>query len=375
MSVFLKNILVFSICLSICFGSATAQMSVDIKREIDKIIYYDTEIQAKQINNYSVGLLYQDSFFIYHYQREGLTNQDQLNDHSIFELGGLSKVFTASLLEILVQDSLLNYQHPFNEYLPAEYENEQLAHLTIGDLVSHQSTFPKLPYEFGVKEKEINNPYAHYTKTDLLDFYKKYQVLEDSKKEYNYSNINFALLEIAIEKATGQAFDIVLQNRLSQVLNLKNTFIHLDPENGKMPSKGYSVSGNEVDALKFQSFAASEGVKSSVHDLLLFLQAQIGTSTTGIESSLENTQRPMAPTKLNKFAKVAKGWHVVKHKKYFNTVLHSGSTNGHRAFMGFVRETKTAVVVLSNSEHSIDGLGFLVLRMLNHNWKKKKQKK
>jgi len=370
----IKNIFLLIICCAFSNG-VIAQMKADIKKEIDKIIYYDTDILSKNINNYSVGLIYADSIFIYHYDNNEDDDLGSLTDHSIFELGGLSKVFTASLLEILVQDSILDYQKPLNEYLNAEFQNPQLADLTIGDLASHQSNFPKLPYEFGVKEKEKNNPYAHYTKADLLKFYKNYQVDKKDKKEYTYSNINFALLELAIENATNQSFETVLQDRFLKVIGLDHTFVHNDKQLGNIPTKGYSISGNEVTALKFQSFAGSEGVKSSISDLLLFLQAQIGASSTGIEPTLKNTHVPVAPTKLNKFAKVAKGWHVVKHKKYYDTVLHSGSTNGHRAYMGFVRETQTAVVVLSNSEHSFNGLGFLILRMLNHDWKKQKKKK
>ena len=352
--------------------SANAQMKEDIRKEIEKIIYYDTDIKSKDIPGFSIGLLYSDSVFIYHFGSADTETKKSLSDSTAFELGGLSKVFTASLIEILVQDSILQYDKPFNDYLDSSFQNKHLKDLTILDLISHQSRLPKMPYEFGVKEKEVNNPYAHYTKNDLLEFYKKYFVDKKDKKEYFYSNINFALLEIAIENATGLPFEEVINQRLFQPLHLNNTYVHNDLKNGKSPSPGYSISRNLVTPLTFQSFAGSEGIKSSILDLTRFVQASIGKPTTELTSSLENIQEPLGPTNLNKYAKVAKGWHVFKHKKYYNTILHSGSTNGHRAYIGFVKETETAVVMLSNSEHGTDGLGFLILRMLNHNWKKKK---
>jgi CubicO group peptidase (beta-lactamase class C family) len=44
---------------------------------------------------------------------------------------------------------------------------------------------------------------------------------------------------------------------------------------------------------------------------------------------------------------------------------HNGGTGGYRSFVGFVRETETAVVVLANSAKSVDSLGVKILKLLN----------
>jgi len=41
--------------------------------------------------------------------------------------------------------------------------------------------------------------------------------------------------------------------------------------------------------------------------------------------------------------------------------------------MGFVSESETGVVILANSPHSMNGLGLLILRMINNNWKRPKK--
>jgi len=330
-------------------------------------------VLSKNIPGYSIGLFYSDSVFVYNYGGNDLDENNTLKESTTFELGGLSKVFTATLIEILVSEGTIFYTKPLNEYLENSYKNEHLADLTIEDLITHRSRLPKLPYEFGVKEKEINNPYAHYTKKDLLAFYKDFKADPESQKEYFYSNVNFALLEIAIENATGKPYHQVLREKLFDPLQMKNSFVHIDPSKGKLPCPGYSISGKQVKPLKFQSFAASEGIKSSMQDLVAFVNTNIGKNTSELSALFYKTQEPMDETNLNKDAKVAKGWHVLKNRKYYNAILHSGSTNGHRAYIGFVKETQTAVIVLSNSEHAMDGLGFLILRMLNHNWKKKRK--
>lgn len=371
---FMKYIflLIFS---SLSLTTLIAQMKEDIKKEIDKIVYHDTEILEKNIAGYSIGLIYNDSVFIYHTGAADYQHSFPLRDNTIFELGGLSKVFTAVLVEILVQEGILDYNKPFNAYLDTIFQNKQMTGLTIENLVTHCSRLPKLPYEFGVKEKEANNPYAYYTKEDLLNFYKDYVSDEESKKEYFYSSINFALLEIAIENSTGIAFEELLVEKLFKPLKMEDSFVHPEQENSKIPTQGFSIVGNPAPALRFQSFAASEGIKSSMNDLVKFVLANINNDPTALAAALKNIQQPTGDIKLNKETKIAKGWHVLKPKKYYNVILHSGSTNGHRAFIGFVKETKTGVIVLSNSEHREDGLGFLILRMLNHDWKKKGKKR
>ena len=361
---------------TLLFGmTADAQMKEDIKKEIDKIIYYDTEIPNKKIAGYSIGLIYGDSVFIYQNGAVDFQSNEKIQDSTVFELGGLSKVFTASLIEVLVLEGFLDYQSPFNEYLDSTFRNKNMADLSIEDLVTHRSGLPKLPYEFGIKEKEANNPYAHYTKEDLLSFYKDYTVDEEANQEYFYSSINFALLEIAIEKSTGRAYEDLLQEKILTPLKMDDSFVHSSQKPDKTPSPGFSISGNLVPVLKFQSFAASEGVKSSMNDLVKFVMANMDENSFELSTAFKNIHQPMGDIKLNKETKIAKGWHVLKPKKYYDVILHSGSTNGHRAFIGFVKETNTGVIVLANSEHREDGLGFLILRMLNHDWKKKGKKR
>lgn len=359
-------------CVTLIPASAEAQMKDDIRKEIDKIIYYDTEINAKEIPGFMIGLIFEDSLFTYDYGYADLKQSKPLTDDTVFELGGLTKVFTALLVDILVEDSILQYQQTVNSLLDSVYFNKSLTTLTVLDLITHQTGFPKLPYEFGVKEKDPGNPFAHYTKTDLLTFYHEYFEEPKTKRQYTYSNVNYALLEVLIENATNQPYEKLVQDLIFTPLGMKNSFVHQDQEKGKVPTAGFSISGNPIKAFDFQSFAASEGIKSSMADLMSFMSENLYHNKESFRDNLQNIRTGLIKTKINKQAKAAKGWHVITFRKYHNAILHSGSTNGHRSFIGFIPETKTGVVLLSNSENAVDGLGFLILRMLNYNWKKQK---
>ncbi len=347
-------------------------MREDLQKEIDKIIFHDTEINFDKIPGFVIGIIYQDSVFVYPF---GSTTRDSLkapDRKTIFEIGGLSKVFTASLVNLLVEEGTMHYDSSLNQYLPLEYQNDKTAKVTLNDLVIHTSGFPKLPLEFGVKENKPNDPYAFYTKQDLLNFYKSYQPDAEKFGKYHYSTLNYALLEVAIEFATQQSFETVLKEKIFRPLDMQNSCITVDEDQAWRLTTGYTVAGIATPIWQFQSFAASEGVKSTTDDLLKFLACNLGQTHPKLAESFSQTHVQTTETDLNKNAFMAKGWHLVKNKKYYNSFLHAGATSGQRAFMGFVKETRTAVVLLSNSEYRTDGLGYQILRLINNNWKKRK---
>jgi serine-type D-Ala-D-Ala carboxypeptidase/endopeptidase len=63
---------------------------------------------------------------------------------------------------------------------------------------------------------------------------------------------------------------------------------------------------------------------------------------------------------------VGPGWFIVpvERGKPFKAIWHDGGTGGFRSVAGFVKETSTAVVVLSNSSRPVDGIGLKIVREL-----------
>ena len=349
-----------------------SQSREQLKEEIDKVIYFETEINYDNIPGFTIGVILKDSTFVYNFGKPSKNKTNELTSAAHFEIGSVTKVFTSSLISVLADEGLMSFDDPFNSYLPANFQNNRLKEMTIRDLVQHTAGFPRMPVDFGTHEKELNNPYAYYSKEALMEFYKKFRPIPLGKKdsEYNYSNVNYALLEIAIENATGKSYSEVLKEKILEPSEMLNTF---SPSHLGMDSlliQGYSRTGSEAMPWKFQSFTASQGLRSNVDDLLTFLKMQMDLKKTPYDSLFNlNTTRAIN-TGHSKNAFMGNGWHIIQLKKYYDVILHSGSTAGHRAFIGFVKETQTGVVILSNSEHATSGLGYLILRLINFNWKK-----
>lgn len=377
-----KSILLFFV--SILFASNLwSQDRANLQKQIDKIIHYDTKINLSETPGFIIGVKYQDSVFFFGYGSISKDFKQVPDENTIFEIGGLTKTFTSSLVSILVEEGKMDFEKPLNDYLSAAEKNEETQQITIDQLLTHTSGLPRMPLEFGVKEIEENNPYAHYTKQDLMEFYKEYIPLESKKKKkrkkkrkkknkdnYSYSHLNYALAEVAIEASQNTKFEKLLIAKILAPIKMTDTRFELSENQKKRLATGYTTSGQSTPPWTFQSFKASEGLKSTATDLIKFAEAHMGESNSRLTNAFYATHKGRKATARNKKVESARGWHVISPKKYYDIILHTGNTNGHRSYLAFVKESDTAVVILTNSEHNLYNLGYYILRMLNNNWMK-----
>lgn len=365
------RILIFILFFSLFkLNNTEAQIDLNhIKNEITKIIDYDTEIDFVNTPGFTIAIIDGDSSFVFGFGSTHPDGDTELNDKSIFELGSISKSFTASLVTVLVDKNLLSFDDKFNDYLDPSFKNPRLNNLTINDLLTHHSGLPKLPQYIGSKQKDPQNPYADYSKTDLLNFYKTF--IPEDKTSFIYSHVNYGLLELVIENVTSTDFESALKTYLLDPLNLNNTYVHRTESNESAITYGFDRAGRQTKSWDFASFAASEGIKSNITDLILFTKAHLGNTESTFDDILSLNHEPEVQTHYNDKIFAAKGWHVFNQKKNFNIITHSGKTYGHRAYISFIKETETAVIILSNSSVGTEDLGLLVLRMINDNWKRK----
>lgn len=365
--------------------SLMAQNKEQLKEEIAKVIHFDTEITHDKIPGYVIGIIVGDSVYTYGYGQKAKDNPVIPDENTLFEIGSVTKLFTASLAGLLADEGIISHDGILNNYLPRKYRNSNLNHVTIASLLTHTSGLPKMPTPFGIYEEETDNPYAHYSKDLLLDFYKNFkpeQTINVNKKgknrkkpkvDYIYSHLNYGLLEIAMEEATGQSFEALLKSRIFNRLGMEHSCTSFpSAEEAALLTTGYGRNGALAAPWDFASFSGSQGMKSTTSDLIRFLQIHMKNPSDTLSLSLYNNTLPAVHTGLTENGAMGYGWHILHQKKYYDIMLHAGSTGGHRAFIGFIRETKTGVVVLSNSENGMSGLGYLLLRLINFNWKKGK---
>jgi CubicO group peptidase (beta-lactamase class C family) len=327
----------------------------EIRIEIEKLIRYDSEISFKKTLGFIVGILDNDETYFVSFGQKQKKTKEVISKDDIFEIGSVTKVFTATLFYKWIEENKITAQDKVNAYLDESWQNPRLNELTISDLLNHNSGFTKLPSFFGKKEKDIQSPYSYYQKEDLLKYYRDF--IPDSERKFLYSHTNYAILEIIAEKVAGIPFNDIIQSQILSTVEMENSFIDF-PETEKS-SPGYDRSGKLALPWKFASFKGSEALKSTAADLVKFIRYYHFNS---------EPKEVLSPT-FNAHLSINRGWHLVN-MGTFDIYTHTGKTTGHNAFVAFIKESKTAVVILANSSVGTEDLGFQILRMINHNWKR-----
>jgi serine-type D-Ala-D-Ala carboxypeptidase/endopeptidase len=112
----------------------------------------------------------------------------------------------------------------------------------------------------------------------------------------------------------------------------------------------------------FAALAPAGAARSTVADLLGFLAAQLEPTSSPLPAAVELSQRPRA--RAGRMS-IGLGWHILQRYRAPDTIhFHNGGTGGFRSFAGFVRQTQTAVVVLSSSARDVDAIALRMLRTI-----------
>lgn len=339
------------------FGQS--EMTRHLRSQIDKIIRFDTEIDLREIPGFIIGIVDGDSTYVLPYGIRQRSGDQPLTPQDRFEIGGLTKVFSAMLMVELDAAAILPLDTPVLDLLAPQWHTPSLTGITVRSLLNHTSGLPKYPPMFGDTQEAVQNPYGHLDQADLLASLK--EVRSGDHGRFRYSHYNYALLEPILTRLTGKAYGTLLARFVLSPLALHATSIDTA---GLAP--GHDLSGRRAQPWTFASFGPSEGLKSNLADLLRFVRYFLT-----LEEGAGVLQSDHDPVRVNKRLSMGLAWYLVDQRRAPRIHAHSGHTDGHYAFVAMVRQTGTGVVVLANSAAGVEDLGFLILRMINHNWRRK----
>ena len=321
-----------------------AQNGVALKHVIDQLLRRDNRVDSAKVTGFVIGCLDGDSSWIFPYGRLSKTTNDAPDGDTYFEIGGVSQVFIANRLYELVEKKQLDYATPVNRYLPTALQFPMGEHMTLLQLATHTSGLPKLPDDIGTFESDKEQPFEAYTEGVLFEYLKNFDTTLLTANKYRYAPLNYAILEKVLEK--------------NGFLNFQK-----DTTSNKIYAQGYNLAQKPVELGRFnETFRWTLGRQANVKQLLNFMREQL---------EIKELHVALYPTNIGKFTSVGKAWHVIKENKRINICVATGTTTGQSAFVAFVPETRTGVVILTNSRLVAGKLGLAVLRVLNENWKRK----
>ncbi|XOV93049.1 MAG: serine hydrolase [Bacteroidota bacterium] len=289
----------------------------------------------------------------------GKTSEDGklVDEHTIYEIGSITKTFTAILLAKQVVEGKVSLDDPINNYLPdsvkVPYIGDQ--EITLGHLSDHTSGLPRMPDNF--EPADPSNPYVDYSVAQLYDFISHYKPTRSVGSKFEYSNLAQGLLGHILARNEGMTYEELLIRDITGPLGMTETKIVLDDHMKEDMALGHDQEA-EVSNWDITTLAGAGGIRSSASDMAKYISANLGlievdpTLRAAMDLTYEARHKKAGP---NEFGLA---WIITA---IGNVYWHNGGTGGYRAYAGFSKKFNKGAVVLTNSTEGVDDIGQYLL--------------
>jgi CubicO group peptidase (beta-lactamase class C family) len=286
-----------------------------------------------------------------------VTNRGVAAD-AMFEIGSITKTFTALLLCDMAERGELALTDPISKYLPEGVKAPSRAgkQITLQDLAMHISGLPRLPSNMA--PANYSNPYADYDAKKLYEFLSSYELDRDIGSKWDYSNVGAGLLGHLLSLRSGMPYEQLLRTRILEPLGMKNTTITLSAEQKGRMAEGHNMALQPAGGWDLDALAGAGAIRSTAADMLKYLAAHMELTPSPLQAAMRrmrSVRHPVSPQ-----MDMAIGWLI--DKRFGNEIVwHNGGTGGYRSWAGFDPVAKRAVVVLTNTAFGADDLGRHIL--------------
>ena len=282
-----------------------------------------------------------------------------LDADSVFEIGSITKVFTAILLADMAERGEVALEDPIAKYLPSNMRVPERSgrKITLIDLSTQTSGLPRLPDN--LKPADMRNPYVDYTVARMYDFLSRHELRRDPGELFEYSNLGVGLLGHGLALRAGKSYEALVKDRILDPLDMDHTAITFTPWMTQHLAKGHDQKGNVVSNWDVGVLAGAGALRSTMNDMLKFARANLQTRGR-LQQIMQRTHVSRAPAGRADMS-IGMNW-IIRRLDGQEVVWHNGGTGGYRTWLGFDKKKGLAAVVLTNSSHGADDLGFELLK-------------
>lgn len=277
----------------------------------------------------------------------GLSNLDyniKNSDSTIFSLASIGKQFTASAIWALVNENKINLKDDIRDYLPEFPVYDEI--IQIKHLLNHTSgirNYHTLMYLSG-----FDYDLTYYDNNTVFELACRQKGLNNLPGEkVTYSNTNYNLLAIIIERITGQNLNDYLKSKILNALKMHTTFVRVEHgQRIKNKAVGYQKQNSDyIYNVTNQLSYGAGSMGSSINDMSIWMQ-MLNEEIAQFKSLAQFLKTTEVLT-TGKKAKYARGVSIDNYKG-FNLVSHGGFGFGGRTQLITVPDLKLGIIVMSN---------------------------
>ena len=279
--------------------------------------------------------------------RNPRSNIDSITPTTPFHLASVSKTITAMAVLKLAQEGKIRVDEQLSVYLP----QFPVAGVTIKSLLNHRSGLPNYVHYM---EKLGWDKKRAITNQDVFDFIvARHQDIDIAppNRGFSYSNTNYALLALLIEKVSGQSYGQFLHTNFFEPLGMKDSYAFTIADSARaLPS--YFNNGRQYAFDFLDLVYGDKNVYSTVRDMLKFDQALYSGKFVN-KQLLDSAYTPYSFEKPGTH-NYGLGWRMLLLKNGKKVIYHNGWWHGNRtAFYRLIDENVTIIAFCNNDSKMI----------------------
>ncbi|UZT76210.1 class C beta-lactamase [Ectopseudomonas chengduensis] len=264
------------VTLSLCLGSQSA--FAELNQAVDAAV--KPMMQAYAIPGMAIAISHKGQQHFFEYGVASRESGQAVDRHTLFELGSISKLFTATLGAYAEARGTLNLSDNASQYLP-ELRGSAFDHISLLDLATY--TPGGLPLQF---------PDAVSSERQMLDYYRNWQAVYAPGMQRLYSNPSIGLFGHLAAASMAKPFQQLMEKDLLPQLGMQESYVQIPAEQmtryawGYRDDKAVRVGPGALDAEAY-------GLKSTAADMLRFIDANLHPDKlpTPLRQAVSSTHR------------------------------------------------------------------------------------
>ncbi len=300
----------------------------------------------------AVGLYYKGKTYFYNVGFADPKNKKPVTEHTIFEIGSITKSFTSAILALEINKGTLRLDDPVKKCIPYVKKQSPLGNITLFQLATHTSSLPR----------KSPVPKIRMTKHRVLNALQKWKPEFPVGSKYRYSNLGYNILGYALEEKTGTSYMQLFKTFLLNPLDMKETFLEVPRNLRHQYAQGHKY-GVAVPRMSINALGAAGSLKSTTFDMMKFLRANLyDAGPESLQKALKLTHK--SRFEATKYMMQALSWERI-HRGPVLIIDKNGGVTGFSTWMGFAPDDQIGLIILTNQRNKmLTGLGRKILHSL-----------
>ncbi|MBB2885214.1 MULTISPECIES: class C beta-lactamase [Pseudomonas] len=352
----------FALFLGASHSFADERIETIVKAAIEPVM------QQQKIPGLAVAITVHGQPHYFNYGVASKENGKAVTENTLFEIGSVSKTFTATLAAYAQASGKLSLSDNASQVLPA-LRGSAFDNISVLQLGTY--TAGGLPLQF---------PGEADRQDKMLGYFKQWKPTYAAGTHRQYSNPSLGLFGYLAAQSMGAPFDELMEKTLLPKLGLKHSYLKVPQDQMALYAQGYSKDDKPVRVEPGALDSEAYGVKTSAADLLRYVEAnmnpaslekplqqaiasthtgyyRVGEMTQGLGWELYNYPVTLDTLLAGNSSQMALEAHEVQWltppQPQRDTLLinKTGSTGGFGAYVAFIPAKDIGIVILANKNY------------------------